>query len=249
MNTEIDVRVSVDLHPQIIDNLDGVDADTSTFVSGAVECFDAAYKFIGAVHDMRNAAFADPTLTPEAALLKTDDYANSKLTAVTKMLDGTSKRFTTTINALQKDLTAGVKEEGSKMVSGEIRAHIKAAGPDRIKLLEQALVDKDTEVLSAVCGASPMLSAITKEMHQFFTLRYNELVKPETAKRLKALIAARDHIDNRGPLVLREMLKAVGTVPVIQKDKAGISRIVGHVKAHEVRAKRNASAEVYRKLA
>lgn len=249
MSAEFDTRVSVDLHPQIIDTLYGVDADTATFVSGAVECFDAAYKFIGSVHDMREAAFADPTLTPEAALLKTDDYASAKLTAVTKLLDGTSKRFTTTINALQKDLTTGVKEEGSKMVSGEVRAHIKAAGPDRIKLLEQAVADKDTEVLSAVCGAPPMLSGISKEMHEFFTLRYNEMTKPETAKRLKALTAAREHIDNRGPLVLREMLKAVGTVPVIQKDKAGISRIVGHVKPHEVRAKRNASAEVYRKLA
>ncbi len=249
MSTEIDTRVSADLHPQFISSLDGVDSDTEVFVRGAVECFDAAYKFIGSIHDIRDAAFADPTLTPEAALLKADDYANSKLTAVTTMLDGTSKRFTTTINALQKDLTSAVKEEGSKMVSGEVRAHIKAAGPDRIKLLEQAVADKDTEVLSAVCGAPPMLSGITKEMHEFFTIRYNEMVKPETAKRLKALTAAREHIDNRGPLVLREMVKAVGTIPVTIQDKAGITRIVGKITPHEVRAKRNASQAVYRKHA
>ena len=249
MSTEIDTRVSADLHPQFFSNLDGVDSDTEVFVAGAVECFTSAYRFIGSVHDMRDAAFADPTLTPEAALLKTDDFAHSKLTAITTMLDATSKRFTTTINALQKDLTSAVKEEGSRLVSGEIRAHIKNAGPDRIKLLEQAVADKDTEVLSAVCGASPMLSGISKEMHSFFTLRYNEIVKPETAKRLKALVAARDHIDNRGGLVLREMIKAVGTVPIITKDKAGISRISGKITPHEVRAKRNASAAVYKKLA
>lgn len=249
MSTEIDTRVTADLHPQIIDTLDGVDSETKVFVTGAEECFTAAYKFIGSIHDMRDAAFADPTLTAEAALLKTDDFANSKLSAVTTMLDNTSKRMTTTITALQKDLTRAVKEEGGKQVSGEVRAHIKAAGNDRIKLLEQAVADKDTEVLSAVCGAPPMLSGITKEMHEFLTLRYNEIVKPETANRLKALTAARDHIESRGALVLREMTKAVGTIPITEQDKAGVTRIVGKITPQQVREKRSTSAAVYKKLA
>lgn len=249
MSTEIDTRVTADLHPQIIDTLPGVTADMAVHVGQAVDALTSAYTYVGSIYDMRDAAFADPELTPEGALLKVDDYANAKLAAVTTKIDGAVKNMTRSIDALTADMKSAVKELAGKQVSGEVRAHIKAAGPDRIKLLEQAVADKDTEVLSSVCGAPPMLSGISKEMHEFFTLRYNEMTKPETAKRLKALTAARDHLNERGGLVLREMMKAVGTVPIITQDKAGISRISGHIRPQDVRAKRNASRDVYKKLA
>lgn len=49
--------------------------------------------------------------------------------------------------------------------------------------------------------------------------------------------------------MLREMERAVGTIPVIKQDKAGVSRIVGKVTPREVRDKRAASAAVYKKHA
>lgn len=248
MATEIDTRVSIDLHPETVMKLDGVDADTAPFIAPAVEAFEAAYAYVASIHEVRAAAFADPTLTPEAALLRTDDHAAGKLAAVTQRFDNTIARFTTTIKSLESDLSASVKELASKAVSGEVRAHMKAS-KDRVKLMEQALAEKDDEVLSAVLGAPPMLSGLSKELHAVFLRAYNAQRKPEASKRLKALTAARTHLENRGGLILREMERAVGTVPIIKQDKAGVSRIVGKVTPREVRAARNASAAVYKKHA
>ncbi|WP_343115447.1 hypothetical protein [Ostreiculturibacter nitratireducens] len=248
MATEIDTRVSIDLHPETVMKLDGVDADTAPFIAPAVEAFEGAYSYLTSIHEVRAAAFADPTLTPEAALLRTDDYAAGKLAAVTQRFDNTIARFTTTIKSLESDLSASVKELAGKAVSSEVRSHMKAS-KDRVKLMEQALAEKDDEVLSAVLGAPPMLSGLSRELHAVFLRAYNEQRKPEASKRLKALTAARSHLENRGGLILREMERAVGTVPVIKQDKAGVSRIVGKITPREVRAARNASAAVYKRHA
>lgn len=248
MSTEIDTRVIADLHPQIIDTLDGVTAETAVHVSQAVDAITSAYTYVGSIYDMRDAAFADPELTPEGALLKVDDFANAKLAAVTTKIDGAVKNMTRSIDALTADMNSSVKEQAGKMVAGEVRALMQKSA-DRVGLLEKAVDDKDLEVLSSVCGAPPMLSGLSKEMHAHFTRLYNEMTKPETAKRLKALTAARDHLNQRGSLVLREMTKAVGTVPIITQDKAGVSHISGHIKPADVRAKRDASRSVYKKLA
>lgn len=248
MRKEINTAVTADLHPDTFRSQVGADDDTAVFVAPAVEAFESAYSYIDSIYAVREAAFSDPTLTPEAALLRTDDHANAKLAAVTQKFDSAIARFTTTIKSLEADLTASVKEQAGKMVSGEVRA-LMMSSKDRVKLLETALAEKDDEVLSAVLGAPPMLSGLTKELHAVFLRAYNEQRKPETSKRLKALIAARTQLENKGGLVLREMEKAVGTVPVLKQDKAGVTRIVGKITPREVREKRNASAKVYRQHA
>ncbi len=248
MSTKINTSIIADLHPDTFRSQVGVDDDTAPFIAPAVEAFESAYSYLGSIYAVREAAFSDPTLTPEAALLRTDDHAAGKLAAVTQRFDNTIARFTTTIKSLESDLSASVKELASKAVSGEVRAHMKAS-KDRVKLMEQALAEKDDEVLSAVLGAPPMLSGLTRELHAVFLRAYNEQRKPETTKRLNALTAARTQLENKGGLVLSEMEKAVGTVPVLKQDKAGVMRIVGKVTPREVREKRNASAKVYRQHA
>lgn len=248
MSTELNAAVAADLHPDTVTAQIGADADTASYVASAVEAFEGAYSYLTGIYAVREAAFSDPTLTPEAALLRVDDHANAKLAAVTKRFDSTVARYTTTINALEADLSSSVKEQAGKMVSGEVRALMQKSA-DRVALMEKALAEKDEEVLSAVLGAPPMLSGLTKEIHATFLRAFNEQRKPETTKRLKALTAARTQLENKGGLVIREMERAVGTIPVIKKDKAGVSRIVGKITPAEVRAKRDASAKVYRQHA
>ncbi|MFY0634492.1 MAG: hypothetical protein JXQ91_11805 [Vannielia sp.] len=248
MSTEINTSVNADLHPDTFLAQVGVDNDTAPFVAPATEAFESAYAYIGSIYAVREAAFADPTLTPEAALLRTDDHANAKFAAVSRKFDSTIAQFTRSIKGMEADLTAAVKEQAGKQVSGEVRALMQKS-PDRVALLEKALAEKDEEVLSAVLGAPPMLSGLTKELHATFLRAYNEQRRPETSKRLKALTAARTQLENKGGLVLREMERAVGTIPVIKQDKAGVSRIVGKITPREVRDKRAASAAVYKKHA
>lgn len=75
---DIDTHVAVDLHPDTFLSLPGVDDNTAPFIAPAVEAFDAAYKYIGSIYEVREAAFADPTLTQEGALLKADDFAKQR---------------------------------------------------------------------------------------------------------------------------------------------------------------------------
>lgn len=245
---DLDVNVAPDLHPDTFLNLDGVDNETVPLIAPAVEAFEAAYQYIGGIHQIRTAAFADPTLTPEAALLKVDDHAQVKLTAVTRKIDGAIAQLTKTIDAYNADLSSSVKAMAGERVSSEVRALMQKS-TDRVGLIEKALAENDHEVLSAVLGAPPMLSGLTREIHAVFLRKYNEQRKPETSKRLKAMVAARTRLEQQGGLVLREMVKAVGGIPVVSDKEGSKGQIIRHISPTEVRAKRDASAAVYKKHA
>ena len=146
---EIDTRITPALHPDNIASLDGYDDSTAPLVADAAEALTAAYGYLGGIHDVRAAAFADPTLTPEAALLKADDHAQAKLAGVTRKFDAAIARFGTTIASYEADLSSSVKQLASTTVSGEVRS-LMLKSDDRMALMEKALADKDDEVLSAV---------------------------------------------------------------------------------------------------
>lgn len=244
---DVDTRITPALHPDNIASLDGYNDSTAPLVADATEALTAAYGYLGSIHDVKAAAMADPTLTKEAALLKADDHAKAKLAAVTKKFDTAVARFGTTIASLEADLSASVKEQAGRAVSGEVRALMQKSN-DRVGLMEKALADRDDEVLSAVLGAPPMLSGLTKEIHAVFLRKYNEQRKPETMQRLRALQSARSYLMDKGSLVFNEMTKAVGTIEVRIKhkdpDRPDTIRFVG---PDEYRAKRDASAKVYAK--
>ncbi len=242
---EIDTRITPALHPDNIASLDGYDDSTAPLMADAAEALTAAYGYLGGIHDVRAAAFADPTLTPEAALLKADDHAQAKLAGVTRKFDAAVARFGTSIASLEADLSASVKQLASTTVSGEVRS-LMLKSDDRMALMEKALADKDDEVLSAVLGAPPMLSGLTKEIHAVFLRKYNEQRKPETTQRLRALTSAKTYLEQQGGLVLREMVKAVGGLPVIDERTGKVIREDG---PQAIRAKRDASAKVYAKHA
>lgn len=241
MSDDIDVRVSPDLHPAALLGLDDVTEATAPFISSTVDAFRSAYQFIGSIHDVREAAFADPTLTEAAALLKADDYARAKLAGVTKKFDAAMTHLKNGIASLEGMLAEPVKERASVMISGEVRAALKASDK-RTEILERALAEKDHEVLSAALGGPPMLSGLSKEQHAFFLRRYHELCDPERCARLKAMVAAQAHITKRGAGLFVQVEKAVGGIPV-QDPRTG--RVVRQITPQEVRAKRDASSAVY----
>ncbi len=245
MADQIDTRITPALHPDNIASLDGYCDETAPLVADATEALTAAYGYLGGIHDVRAAAFADPTLTQEAALLKADDHAQAKLAGVTRKFDAAIARFDKTIAAYETDLSSSVKQLASTTVSGEVRALMQKA-EDRMALMEKALAEGDDDVLSAVLGAPPMLSGLTKEIHAVFLRKYNEQRKPETTQRLRALTSAKTYLEQQGGLVLKEMVKAVGGLPVIDERTGHVIRTDG---PQAIRAKRDASAKVYAKHA
>ena len=136
-----------------------------------------------------------------------------------------------------------MKEQAGRMESGEVRALMKASD-NRTPLLEQALADKDDEELSAVLGAPPMLSRLTREVRAVFLRKFNAQRKPETVKRLRALTSAKTYLEQQGGLVFKEVVKAVGGSPFTDPRTGRVIREDG---PQEIRKKREASADVYAK--
>lgn len=248
MSTNIDTRVPLSLHPDHITSMSDVDDDTRVFVNPAAEALEATHTYLASIHDYRDAAFSDPTLTEPAALLKTDDYAMGKLEAVTRKLDGTVAQMGKTIKAYEAQLVAPVKQKAAETVSTEIRAHLKAA-PNRIDLVRQAIKDGDDDIAASALGAPAILSGLTPEIHSILLREYHEVRQPVVAKRVRAMTAARDYLERHGPQVLRESIKAVGgiLVPIPGPDGKTLGyRTEG---PDAFRKKRNASSAVYRQHA
>lgn len=239
---DIDTRVSPSLHPDSLLALDGLDDDTRAVVAPAFETLEAAYQFVGGVHDVKAAADADPTLTRESALLRTDDHARSKLTSITKKFDGVHQNFGKAIASLEAALSAPVVAKASQMISGEVRAHAKSLSLEqRDKLLDAAMARGDHDTLSSILGGPHYLSGLTPELHAIWLRKYNEIRDPVAAKRLKVLTQARSEMMKRGQTLFAEMTKAIGTIP-IQSEHGGPMR---HVTAQEVRKARDRSAATY----
>lgn len=236
MADSIDTRVSMELHADNVTSIEGYSDSVAHYLGPTREAFDSAYKFIAGIHNVREAAMADPTLTPAAALLKADDFARQKLPGVTKAFDGTIANLDKGIASLERELASPVKAQASQMVSGEIRAHMKASA-DRMGLMQKALNEGDDEVLSAVLGAPPMLSGFTKELHAQLLIMHHSKREPQKAAQLQVMHGAKNLLDARGGLVLKEMAKAVGVV-TDPKTKRQIT-------PHELRQQRAASHAVY----
>lgn len=220
MADNINSLVSADLHPDNIEHLDGYSDDTEVFLRAARNAFQSAYAFIGNIYSVRDAAMSDPTLTPAAAILKTDEFARSRLASVTKLFDGAVTALGKTINASEQELAAPVLEKGAKLVSQEVRSHLKGLNSEeRHKTIQQALNGGNEVVMCALLGAPALLSGLTDEMQVAYLRMWREKVEPVKAQRLRAMRAAKERLEQRGGLVILQMDKAVGhlTDPATQR--------------------------------
>ena len=249
--TQLDTRVALDLHPNSLNAIEGLDDDTEGLIRPAREALHSASVFIGRIHDVRAAASADPTLTPEAALLKADDLARSKLESVTKMFDSFHTQATRSITALESAMVAAVEQRASQQVSTEVRAHAKGLNTvERDKLMNDAMAAGDHTTLTAILGAPAYLSGMSPELHATYLKHYNEQRDPQSAKRLKVLKQARDLMQAKSQtLLFKEMPKAVGTLKVPLPAVGGKTLGFREVGPAEIRAKRDAAAAVYAKSA
>jgi hypothetical protein len=244
MADEVDTRVSLDLHPGVLANLPGYEEDeVRAVLTGTEHLLNTAQSALSAIHDAKAAAATDPTLTEAAALLKVDDYATSRMTTVTKQWDKTTSTLENNIAAFEKELSAPIIAKASQMVSGEIRSHFKSLKVgERVAAIQDAIEARDEVTCSSLFGAPAYLSGLTEEMHREFTRRWQERMNPLVAKRLRAVVAAKDYVDRTGPLMLKEWHKAVGVIEETREDRSGRKIVVRRITASEIR-KKKASAD------
>lgn len=243
MSDEVDTRVSLDLHPGAVANLPGYgEEEVRAVLTGTEHVLWSAKTALAAIHDAKAGAATDPTLTEAAALLKVDDYATKRMTQVTQQWDKLSTTLENNIAEFQKELSAPIVAKASQMVSGEIRSHFKNLKvSERVSAVQAAIEAGDEVTCSSVFGAPAYLSGLSQEMHREFTRQWQERVNPLVAKRLRAVVAARDYVERTGPLVLREWHKAVGVIEETQEVRNGRRVVTRRVTASEIRTKKAAA--------
>lgn len=207
----MNVRVSLDIHPQAFLALEGVDDDTRTFVEPAIEAFSAAVVGLGAVYEARETASKNPALTPEAVTVKTAEFAERKMADVYKKVDAASKRLSEQIAFTESALQEPLTQSATTPMAAELRALVRGMSDgDRRKLLSDSVANSDMQVLTAVLGAHPMLSGITQVEREMFTRAYREKANPTFAKRLKVMQGAMRILDEHSGSLPLHAEKAVG---------------------------------------
>lgn len=214
MPTEIDIKITPALHPDNVKEIDGYDDDTAPVLAPTMTAFDEAYQGIGAVLNAREKAKTNPTWNEAQQVIHTQDLADKVLSKITRGFDSVRGRLVQGIEHLEKELSAPVESKAAHVVATEIRAHVKGLTTDkRMALVRQAIDEGDHITATAVLGAPAYLSGLDPKMQAVLLRQYHERHNPAMAKRLKAMIGAREMIERNAPLVFGQMEKAVGMAP------------------------------------
>lgn len=235
----VDTRINLGLHPQSVASLEEYDDDTEGDLRQVVDAFVQSYDVVGKVHATRAAVEQDINLTPPMRVLATSDAANKVLERATRAFDKASANMRSGIANIEKELTAPVQARAAQTIATEIRAHIKGT-KSPVDFVMAAIRNGDHDSVNAALGAPAYLSGLEPAMQATLTRMYHEAHNPVAAKRLRAMRAAADLLDQRGGLILAGIEQAVG---VYEDPK---SKRKYH--PQELRAMRDKSTQAFTKL-
>lgn len=209
----IDTRITPALHPQSVASMEDFDDDTAGELQQVVDAFTQAYTVIGQIHDARDAAEGDMTLTPAARVLQTSDVANKVMERATRAFDKVAANMRSGVALVQKELTAPVQARAAHTIAQEIRAYarsLKDQGKSVAGFVTEAIARGDEDSVTAILGAPSYLSGIDDKTQAVLLRMYHEKQNPVAAKRLRAMQAAADMVDRTSPLILKSIVEAVG---------------------------------------
>ncbi len=213
MPIEIDTAVTPSLHPANVESISGYDAETAPAVVEVLGCFRIAYDALSDVHAARKAAASNPVLTDAARLLQVADFADKHQNTVTRKFDAARANLVKAITALDASLNEPLKLRAERpSIAAEVRAHVKAlTSEQREAWFNERQRAGDMESLEMVLGVpGGYLSGMSDDERAIRTRMYHEMRQPIVAKRLKVMGAALEMLETRGPLLFKEMEKAVG---------------------------------------
>lgn len=214
MPTKVDHRVSPSLHADNVKSIDGYDDDTAPVLAPTMTAFDEAYQGIAKVHDARAAAAHNPTWNEAQVVIQTQELADKVFAKVAKGFDSTRANLVKGIAHLEAQLNSPVESKAVASIAAEIRAHAKGLPlGERHGFIRKAINDGDHVTATAVLGAPAYLSGIDANMQKVLLRMYHEHNSASVAKRLKAMIGAKELIEQRAGLVFKELEKAVGMRP------------------------------------
>jgi hypothetical protein len=191
-DSNIDIRVSPSLHPDLVKNIDGYDdGDIHNLLAPVETAFSAAYIGVGAVHDARVLAEKNPAWTEENRLMQMDNLASKKLGNITQTFDSVRTNLDKTIAHLETSLLQPVTEKAAQSVSAEIRAHLKGLDTgERMTVIRQAIQGGDDRVATAALGAPALLVGLDPKMQEVLLREYHAHRSPGTVIVARLIAAA-----------------------------------------------------------
>lgn len=208
----IDTDVTPALHPDNVHALPGYE-EHKAYLAPVETAFSEAYEGLSSVHNARRKARTNPTWNEASQIIHVAQYAEKVQDRVARIIDSTADNLNKGIKALDEMLAGPLEQQsGAGSINQEIRAFVRELSTEeRAKFMSEALKRKDARSLTAVLGGPPFLSGLSEVEHGIYLRNYNISRAPDVAKRLESMKAARDLLNERSPLLLKEVEKAIGS--------------------------------------
>jgi hypothetical protein len=220
MSDEIDTRISPTLHPGVAGEIADYDDDTRPLLGATETAVDEAYQALRSIHDAKAGAAKNPTLNEYAQLVAVDTHATKVMNKVYGSWSRTVDTLNANIKKLEGELNAPVEQRATQSMASEIRAHFKGLEPGpRMNALRKAIEAGDDMTVTAVLGGRPYLSGLEPDLHAEFLRDWHNAQRPVEAKKLRAMQAAAEMLNNRYKLLTKAVADAVGDIKIYEPSK------------------------------
>jgi hypothetical protein len=212
---------SISLHPGNLEHGELFTEATKPYVQAARSAFDTATKAIQAIYDARRDVPLSAYASEDGYWCAIADVASRNQDRATAAMDSAARSLTAAIAHTRTELETPIKSAATRAMSAEIRAHAAALSPSK---RNELIKTGSRDTLDAILGAEHYLSGLTETEKTVHLRAYFDKYAPDNALRLRAMEAALELVNTRGPLVLREVERALGKswtfIDVVRKRKA-----------------------------
>ena len=244
MSDETDIRISPTLHPGISGEIADYDDETRPLLGQTETAVSEGFKALQSIHNAKEGAKLNPTLNDFEQLVAVDDHAIKVMKRVAGFWDRAVDALNNNVVAMEKDLYAPVESKASRTMATEIRQHFASLeqGP-RMNALRKAIEAGDETTATAVLGAPCYLSGLDPELHAEYLRDWHNAQRPLEAKKIRAMRAAADLLNERYKLLKKAAEKAVGVHEEYNEDRQGRRVLARTWTAGEIRNRVKASNE------
>lgn len=226
MSDKVDIRISPTLHPGIAGEIADYDDDTRPLLGATETAVSEAFNALQSIHDAKAAAATNPTLNEFAQLIAVDNHAEKRMAKVYGSWSRAVDALNNNIAMMEKDLYAPVESKASRTLATEVRQHFARLGDgERMGALRKAIEAGDETTATAVLGAPGYLSGLSEDLHAEFLRDWHNAQRPVDAKKVRAMRAAADMLNDRYKLLTKAVADAVGVVEETAEGRRG-ERIV-----------------------
>lgn len=246
MSADTDTRISPTLHPGIEAEVADYDDETRPLLGATETAVSEAFNALKSIHDAKAAAATNPTLNEFAQLILVDNHATKLMDKVYTKWSRTVDTLNNNIAAMEKDLYAPVEQRATATMASEIRRHFATLemGP-KMNALRKAIEAGDELTASSILGAPCYLSGLDPELHAEFLRDWHNAQRPLEAKKIRAMRAAGDLLNERYKLLTKAHREAVGMIEQTEEGRRGEKIVVRIWTPAQVRERVKAANEPF----